>query len=304
MACDNNINDLFASDCPFGLKVASKLFFQPIKDSAGARNGFDTVADFTLANINTALAESDQFARFYPADGELENVEDTRGDSTTQEFNSGNIAFIAQGPRTFTAIYSNANPQLIDQFNSLTSLNMGFTYADTDGNYVYQTDPATHKKVYPINILKGSLRATMIPATDTTVSAVQIQFTIPKTVDDSLTRVIPRDTHGIDLFNDVNARKQVFTPAFTAVATKTTIELTTKYDAAVTGLLLADFALYNNTQSAAVTIDSVNEVSDGVYELNHAVGVVSTDVLQPTITFNPTTTYNFDLVNASTVTVA
>lgn len=302
--CVNNINDLFAADCPFGLKVMAKLFFQPIKDSQGNKNGFDSVADFNLANINTALADSDQFARFYPADDTVENVEDVRGDSITQEFSSGNVAYISQGGRTITVFYPYANPQLADQYKSLQSLNVGFTYADIDGNYVYQTDAATHKKVYPINILKGSLNPTVIPATDTTVPGVQIQFTVPKTFDDSLTRVIPRDIHGIDLFNDIAARKQVFAPTSTAIATKTTIELTTVYDAPVTGLLIGNFALYNNTTTAAVTIDSVTEISDGVYELAHASGVTAGNVLAPTVTFSPATTYNFDRVNADTVTVA
>ena len=88
-----------------------------------------------------------------------------------------------------------------------------------------------------------------------------------------------------------------------STATQTTALITVDYGSTIndklklTSLEAGDFSLYNITQTASVTIDSVDTTNavDGVYLLAHASGVAASDVLRLTVTKTGYETTNINI---------
>jgi len=293
------LGDLFSGSCPYDIKATAKLWFVPMTDSAGNRNGFNTSAELTKANIDAKISDPDELARIYPLDYLLKNVSDERGDNIVESFDDGDEAFVSQGARLFGADMVKANYALMKQFASMAAQNMGVYFIDKNNNFIGYTDPLTLEKLYPFQVSIGSLGSKGVQASGTAVSKVHVTFTIPNTVQDGLTKVVPSTVHNLDLINDFKARIPVITTAFTVSGTSAVMTLKNQYGDLVEGLEVgtpANFTLYNETTTSDVVPSLVTEVK-GTYTLTISAQTAD-NVLVPKLTHAPTTSFNFDVANS------
>ena len=246
--------------CPYLMKIARRLVLVPTYDSEGNKNNFASPDEVTKANIQAKLDETEALDRFY-ALPLMENVEDTRAETTFFEWNSGQKVRIRSGARTFIGALPDGDPQFMERLQSWEGQSFGTYIIDADGNYVYADGTG---EVNPISIDGNSWDVSMVKANDTEPFYIMIQFDFKQEVNDGHLRYIPIndldfDGRTSDLYGLLPLVPKVDT---TTAGTSTTVTVTTDYDVPVTGLVFGDFVLYD------VTADSDLSVSDAVENPN------------------------------------
>jgi hypothetical protein len=258
-------------------------------DSTGAENGIDFDASQVGGKIPASVidakinAANDQ-DRWYPV-GLFENVIDVRAENITQSFNSGNSVKIKDGVRTFEGLMIKKSPDYIKALQSFGCGDIAVMHVDADGNLIGESLDGNFLRA--INIDENTFSAIFGKTTDTEVSAITMSYAYSQTVDDSNLSMITADGFDSSL-KDVRGLLDV-TPTLEGAASTTTFtaKFTINYGSAINdklvlkGLIAGDFTLYNVTQSASVTIDSVDTTNQdsGLYVINYSVGVSSSDVL-------------------------
>lgn len=157
---------------------------------------------------------------------------------------------------------------------------VGVYYIDDCGRLVGAAS-ADGLSLYPIAISDGSFDTRLVKATDATVAKVQISFNVASIESDAALRVAEPEADADLLYLsgllDVNAAiSSESTTGFVAA-------LTLDYGSfaaplSVKSWVLGDFALYNETDLASVTISSVTESPSGTYTFVFA-AQTSADVL-------------------------
>jgi len=255
--------------------VSYKLWIQRKYDSTGARNYIDTTATldstfFTdLLNAGRSGAtNTDSLQRIFPTQP-LKNVEDIRAEDITESFNDGSVTPIQQGSRTFSAIMIEAvSPTLLGKYEGFKCEDIQVYVIDVNGRIGGNNEE--DGKLYGLDIESGTFSPKWMKPTDTTVSKIQLDYTYSKAEQDSnLAWIEPSET-SVDA-EDLKGLLDVTAGAATSISTTGFVtELTYSYGSAVTknkfkGAVLADFDLYNETQTAAIVITSVTESPDGTY---------------------------------------
>jgi len=268
-SCEAGKQNTQASRCKNLEQIARRLIIVPEFKNDGSKFDFANVAAITETNIIAAINAVNPNDRIYPL-GKMEQVEEMRGDSMVQEFNSGNIAKIDDGKREFTAFIPLASPILEGKIKSWACHKFGVYIIDKMGNFVYNTDKETGLRVQPILIDENSLDVTYVTAKDNEVSGVMIKFKFRASVVDRLRRYIESSSLDFDALEDIYSLYDVSSSYSSISTTGFTATLKDEYGLPVEGLVISEFSLYNTTTSLAVVVTGLTETSRGVYALTFA----------------------------------
>jgi len=246
--------------------VTSKLILVPIQDNAGAYNRIDLAAALPVwANL---INDTDESQRWYPLPT-FENVELPKADTVFEEANSGRMAYLRQGKRSFTGeLWAyDSTPQFLGKLASGRCVEFGAYIIDINGNLV---GSKVGNYLYPIPVDNQSWDPKFMFSTDTTVQKIMLAFDFDRYFDESTMWMITADEASQD-FNELKGLLDVNLTNLIQVAnTSVTVEATFDYGTALNPLkfkggLLADFNLYDNTNAAPFTITGVSEPTDGTY---------------------------------------
>lgn len=301
--CDVGLGNTGLPNCAPITGVPKKFILTQTFDESGTKNFIDLSTTLDAAYLTTALnAASD--VRLYPLP-DFENVVSDRAESTFDEAPSGRKVFVKEGVRTLTGeIWGReALPQIIGQIKASRCVDISAYMVDGDGNIVGTGDATDPNKLYPIKLDAQSIDAILMFSTDATKQKINISVSWDESVKDE---DLYMAEDGTDFtFNALEAEGllDIYAEYSTISTTGFVAELFNKYrlkKAGVnTGLVIGDFALYNNTSASSVTITSVTELPDGTYTFVIP-AQTSADVLVLTPTKN-----GFDYTNviAATITI-
>lgn len=313
-ACDVSMSNT-GTACMPAMQVAKKLITIPVFDYAGVRNGLDLTTPITLATFAAFINDTDDSQRMYPLP-EMKNINDTRNDPVTEEFDDGSKFFIREGTRNFESIIVPpfASPILKGKLDAIRCNEMGVYIIDRKGSLIgIISDDGT--KLYPIRIDSGSFSAQLLSPTNSTVSKLQIRFSFNPEEDDACLRMItPAEMDGANLLV-INGLLDVHATFSSISTTGFTVQMDTEFGTALTkvpveGLVIADFIssvtlatskARNVTDSADITLTTVVESTTvpGQYVVVMP-AQTSADVLTVTCKKNG---YDFTLVADEVVTI-
>jgi len=289
--CSSGKLNTAPNTCPDLLQIAKRLIIVPKYNAAGAVNEIANVAGVTKAALQAKFDANDIDDRWFPL-AEFVNVEDTKADSTYEEFTDKTKARIDEGKRSFVGYVTNQGSKYLEKLKSWGCQEFGVYIIDKNSNFAYKTDKATKLKVQPIAVDQNSFEAVLVKATDTTVEKIKISFDFAHYELDEYIRYIAYEDLDFDGLDTADVYG-LYTASGTASAISTTgctMTIVTDYGLPVKGLLITDFFdthggthsnLYNVTDSAAVSILTLTETADGVYAFTFA-AETSTDVLRCT----------------------
>jgi len=247
--------------CPSIMDIAKRFIVVPEVDGSGAKNELANVAAVTKSALQAKFDAADKDDRYFPI-SILENVEDVRSEPTFFEFNSGRKAKVKEGTRTFTGYIPFQGPEYLGKLEAWSCAKFGVYVVDKGGNFIYATDESTKTKVQPILVDHESFSAELVKKTDAEPIMIKITFDFRETEKDSLLRAIDADDLDFDglsstdiygLWDMTHAVTSISTTSFVSTITEET------YGHAIEGLVLGDFSLYNDTDSASVSITSSPE---------------------------------------------
>lgn len=273
--CNASLGNSGVPNCVYIPNVTYKMFVTPTFDSTGAKNYIDTTAtldstffDDLLNAGRSGATNTDEKQRIYPI-GAFKNVEDVRGEDVTESFNDNSTAFIQEGTRTFTGIIiDRPSPTLLGKMKSWRCSQISAYIIDIDGN-IYGNG-AESGKLYPVRLDSETWSPKFMKTADSSVAKIQLDFTYAKDEADEDLKMILSDETTPDV-RDLSGLIDVNAGAASGISTTGfATELTFDYGSAVNsqlfkGAVLADFDLYNDTQTSSVVITSVTENPDGTY---------------------------------------
>lgn len=277
--CDAGLSNTGLPSCLPIQSVTSTLIMVPLKTDAGVLNGIDlSVAVPVWADL-TNLA--DDSARWFPLP-KFENVELPKADSLFEESNSGRMAFLRQGKRSFAGELwaDDSSPTLLSKLQNNRCVDFGVYIVDVNGNLVGSKKDGY---LYPIPVDNPSFDPKYAFATDSTISKIMVGFDFVQTFDEGTMYMVTPTEAGIN-FNDLTGLEDV---NFNDLTQDPTISITfdaeldygTAYNPIkVKGLLTADFEVKDASGSALVVVALENVPLEGNYTLtgSFVTGVVYT----------------------------
>lgn len=301
-SCSEPLRNTGLPNCTSVLDIAKKLIIVKMQDGAGAANKIDLSTTLDASYFSALINQTDETKRFFPT-ADFDNVTLERGDPLTESLDSGVEVFLRQGDLDATLSFikvDSAYAGAIDDWKC--QQNFGVYIVDESGRII--GDKSTADELRPLRVDQNTWNARYVWATGSTVPKVLLGFSFARSVSDSdlgyigsgdyESDVEPLDFRGL---LDVNAE---------VVGTPTTIgfviKLTTDYGSAmnaepVTGLIEADFDVYNETDTTSVTPSSVTESPAGTYTF---VTSAQTSGDELTVTFaSGVTGYDFDGVTVN-----
>lgn len=300
--CNETLGNTGAGGCQPIAKVTKKLILVPLYDSTGAANKITVGTQLTDAIVSALINQADDTKRWYPLPY-LENVTNTRADSTFETAPSGVKAFIKQGIRNFSGEIWNQASEYKAQLDKVRCKGAGVYLIDSDGSIRGMVTEDSSAYLYPIKIDKQSWDVREIEATDTTLHKLMVSFDFDQKENDALLRMISASSMNADL--DLLSIDGLVDVTGTNIATSQTsliMKLVAKNsgDIAnqifVSGLVAADFTLYNETDTTSVTIISATaNPSTKSYTITYASQTVS-DVLTLSVSKN-----GYDFTQVATV---
>ena len=269
--CDAGLSNTGLPACLPIQSVTSTLIMVPLKDSTGVANGIDLSAPVPV--WNDKINDADDTKRWFPLPA-FENVELPKADSQFEEANSGRMAFLRQGKRSFSGeLWSeDSSPTLLSKLQNNRCVDFGVYIVDVNGNLVGSKRDGY---LYPIPVDNPSFDPRYMFATDSTVSKIMVAFDFDRLFDEGTMYMITPEEAGIN-FNDLTGLIDVnFNDVVEVANTSITFDAEFDYGTAynlikLKGLVASDFALYDNTNSATFPIGSVTEnlPLEGNYTLN------------------------------------
>lgn len=263
--CDLGLSNTGRPNCLPLQSVTSKLILVPLQDNAGAYNRIDLA---TLPTWSNLINDTDPSQRWYPLPA-FENVELPKADTVFEEANSGRMAYLRQGKRSFTGeLWAyDSTPQFLGKLSSGRCVEFGVYVVDINGSLI---GSKVGNYLYPIPVDNQSWDPKLMFATDSTVQKIMLGFDWNRFFDESTLWMITADEASQN-FNDLKGLLDVNLINPVQVAnTSIQVEATFDYGTAINplkfkGAVLADFDLYDNTNNAPFVITAVSEPNDGEY---------------------------------------
>lgn len=263
--CSDPVKNLGLPNCDKNVAIPRRLIFVPTYKNDGTLNYIDTVTDAieTAAFWNGLQYNTDATARYYPLAKDFKAVEMAKAESIYEEFPDGSKEFVRDGVRSFMGTLPNTAVPLIGKLKSKGCSKMSVFIVDNEGKLV--GIEKTIGKLYPMQLSDNTMNAIFQYATDTTVPKIMVQFEFAQNNQDELISYIPKASIAIDLFTQFNGKMDTnIVQVGVGTATGFTFDVYQDYGnavdrIAVEGLVTADFALYNDTDSASITPTSITE---------------------------------------------
>ena len=269
--CNAGLSNTGRPNCVPIQSVTSKLILVPLKGNDGTLNGID----LSSIPIWTDLVnEQDASKRWFPLPS-FENVELAKADSQFEEANSGRMAFLRQGKRSFAGELwaEDSNPTLLSKLQTNRCVDFGVYIVDVTGQLVGSKVKDT---LFPIPVDNPSFDPKFMFATDSTVQKIMVSFDFDRLFDEGTMYLITPEEAGIN-FNDLNGLVDVNFTLAGQSAGDITFELALDYGTAYSpikfkGGQLSDFQLYNNSTLTIETITAVveNLPTEANYTLTYA----------------------------------
>lgn len=256
-------------------------------DSAGAPNKITLPATLNSAYFSGKINNTDRSLRWYPLP-KFFNVTTPKSESVYETFEDQSKKFVSEGIRTFTGVLPAMNPCYLSVLKSGRCTDMAVYIVDKNGALVGLTN-GEENVLYPFALNPNTVDAIYQWATDTTGSNINFSMEFdPDMQDEYINKIDAADlATGVNLLN-LTGLYDAFVNYANTSATTMTFTLYTKFGSVanpvkVKGLVAADFALFNVTDSGAVTILTATENPSGTYTLTYASQTVS-DVIRLTPT--------------------
>lgn len=268
--CNAGLGNTGRPGCVPIQSVTSKLIMVPLTANDGTLNGIDLSAP--LPTWNSLVNEPDASKRWFPLPA-FENVELPKAESQFEEANSGRMAFLREGKRSFTGELwgEDSTPTLLGKMKAGRCVGFGVYVVDVQGNLI---GSKVGGYLYPIPVDNQSWNPTFMFATDSTVQKIMLTFDFDRLFDDSTMYMITATEAGID-FNTLAGLIDVnLTVASQVATTSVTLEATFDYGTALNPILLqgvtglTDWDIYDVTNQAAFgNPTGVSESPAGTYTL-------------------------------------
>ena len=269
--CDAGLSNTGLPSCLPIQSVTSTLIMVPLKTDAGVLNGIDlSVAVPVWADLTNNVDDS---ARWFPLP-KFENVELPKADSLFEESNSGRMAFLRQGKRSFAGELwaDDSSPTLLSKLQNNRCVDFGVYIIDVNGNLVGSKKDGV---LYPIPVDNPSFDPKYAFATDSTISKIMVGFDFIQTFDEGTMYMITPDEAGLN-FNDLTGLEDVnFNDFSQVVATSITFDAELDYGTAynpikVKGLLTPDFSVVDALGVVLPIVANENIPLEGNYTLTGA----------------------------------
>lgn len=266
--CDAGLANTGRPGCVPLQSVTSKLIMVPLMANDGTLNGIDLTT--ALPTWSTLINESDASKRWFPLPA-FENVEMPKADSQFEEANSGRMAFLRQGKRSFAGELwgDDSTPTMLGKLNAGRCVQFGVYIVDVNGALIGSKSGGY---LYPIPVDEQSFDPKWMVATDSTVQKIMVGFDFDRLFDDSTMYMITSSEAGIN-FNSLSGLIDINVVNDTVTTTTLTFDAVLDYGTALNpikaqGLVSGDFVLNNVTTSSVVTVTAA-ENTPGNYTLTY-----------------------------------
>lgn len=283
--CNAGLSNTGRPGCVPIWSVTSSMIVVPITANDGTKNGIDLNAPLPV--WNDLINEADASKRWFPLPA-FENVELPKADSQFEEANSGRMAFLRQGKRSFSGELwaEDSTPTFLGKLQSSRCVDFGIYIIDVNGNLI---GSEVDGYLYPIPVDNASWDPKFNFATDSTVQKIMLGFDIDRLFNEATMYMITPDEAGVN-FNDlvglidVNLLNGVGAGTFDSV----TFDASLDYGTALNKILYkgataaADWDVYNVTAALSLNPVTPTENTDGNYTLVFA-AQTSGDVIRVTV---------------------
>jgi hypothetical protein len=297
--CGSGLNNLGVSSCPSIMKTIKKHIFVSLYNSNGERNSikltdFDANGILPDTYVAGRLHTLDGSERWYPTPGVYENVESTRTDTTTEEFQSGLTVRIQNGVQTFMGSLIQVEESLASRILSNGCSDFGVYEIDKDGSLRGEMS-ADGEELYPIKINKGSLDSYSVPEVEgTSVQRVMVTFQFDGTVSEIDLKKIANSQIEPNMLQIASMIDGVLdlTDGQTSTASNLFVDFDVKFGGTFGSPIpiqgqtdVASWSLIDSSLSS-VTISSVTEGNKGEYDFS-ITGVTAPETLKLSYVPNP-----------------
>jgi len=148
---DSSLQNTGLPNCVPKFGVTKKIIMVPLYANDGTANFIDLTATLDAAYFNAFINHADSSKRWYPIPGEIKNVESTKSENITEGFNDGSKQFVAEGIRSFTAIFPGLNQITAGQLKASRCSQFGIYEIDNASSLLGYTSNETGK-LYPITV--------------------------------------------------------------------------------------------------------------------------------------------------------
>lgn len=255
------------------MQVAKKIILVPYFDESGAINSVLLASTFNTAFFTAKVNHADKSKRWFPLP-ELKNVLDERAENRLESFDDGSSVFISEGDRSFTGLLVKGTPILKGKIESSRCVELGVFIVDKSENLIGALSD-DGLSLLPIKLDEASVSARLMKTTDAAIQKLELKFNFHSDEkDESLVMITCSEVNTNLLL--LKGLLDIYAEYTAKTTTSFKVKLKTDYGTPINpvvdeGLLLADFALYNVTDSLPVTILSAVESPDGTYTITYAI---------------------------------
>lgn len=237
-----------------------KYMFVPLEATDGTKNYIDLTATLNAAYFSAKINHADKTKRFYTMP---EVVEMTGGREApkTKEYTNGSTEFVRRGVRKSKGLFSSetSSPQLSGIIEGLRCNDWGVYEILTDGT-IRGKIVDDNTKLYPRRIDAKSVHAIYAETDNDNPTTTEINFNYHVSEDDSCVRFLLKSelSSGVDP-RDFSGLLDIYLTVVSCSTTTLVVKLFTEFGTPMKpitdkGLLAADMALYNVTDSAAIPL--------------------------------------------------
>lgn len=273
-------NTGFPSACIGAIQAAAYAISVPLYDKEGNPNRIAKNAVLDQAYLTARINDTDESRRWYVWGKKINEATAPRAENVVEEAPDGSKYFIREGVRSATFTMFGTSPQHAASIDSARCISTGLYLFDEQFQLIAKYSPETDADyIYPMPVADNTLAAVWNMGENAATAKTVVTFDFDKALEDGQIYTVEH-TFAIAT---VKGLVDVIVEFSNISTTGVTAKLQTIYGKAndlveVTGVLIGELSLYNVTDSAAVTIATLTEVEDGVYNLTFAAQTIG-DVL-------------------------
>jgi hypothetical protein len=217
----------------------------------------------------------------------FENVELPKADSQFEEANSGRMAFLRQGKRSFMGELwaDDSTPTFLGKLEKGRCVDFGVYVVDVNGNLI---GSEVDGFLYPIPVDNASWDPKFNFATDSTVQKIMLGFDFDRNFDESTMYMVTADEAGIDFSTLKGLTDVVLTfiaplPSATTAVAEAEFCYGTAYNKLkyVGAGLITDWIFTNVSTGLVTPLDLVTEGPDGTYTFDYtSAGVIAGETIK------------------------
>lgn len=300
-SCTSTYNNTGLPNCIGELiKDSQKLIIVSRYNNAGTLNKVSLPQILDATYYNGLKNNGDRSLRWYPLPKHV-NAEIPKEASVYETFTDGSKQFIHEGVSSFKCVYPAKQPSFLSVLKSGRCTDIAVYIVDKNGALVGLSNGEADV-LYPFALNKNTVDAIYKWATASTGSNIEYMFEFDTNQKDEEIIKIDAVDMSFNLLNLdglVDAKVKYTSTGQTSMVVKLfAVGGSVATPVAIQGLLAANFALYNVTTAAAITVATAVEstITPGTYTLTYLSQTVA-NVIRLTPTY---TGYDFTEVIATT----